>query len=134
MANLSTKKSRSPKKAAPGGRRSRPDARRGGRETEKPTKASARPPIAERERTAEKARKASEPHPIRATKQERVLTLLNRPEGAGIDEIMEATGWQVHSVRGFLSGTVKKKLGFELTSAKADGTARRYRIETRHGR
>ena len=42
---------------------------------------------------------------------------------------MEATGWQQHSVRGFLAGTVKKKLGFPLTSSKAEGELRRYRIE-----
>ena len=121
MADLSTKKSRSPKKASPNRQRS-------GRNTVKPSRSSTR------SATAEKARKAGEPHQIRATKQERVLTLLSRPEGAGIGEIMEATGWQVHSVRGFLAGTVKKKLGFNLTSSRADGAPRRYRIETRHGR
>ena len=47
---------------------------------------------------------------------------------------MEATGWQQHSVRGFLAGTVKKKLGFTLTSSKTVGDLRRYRIETKRGR
>jgi hypothetical protein len=42
--------------------------------------------------------------------------------------------WQQHSVRGFLAGTVKKKLGFPLTTSKAAGDVRRYRIETRRGR
>jgi len=41
---------------------------------------------------------------------------------------------QQHSVRGFLAGTVKKKLGFSLTTSKAAGDVRRYRIETRRGR
>lgn len=70
----------------------------------------------------------------RVTKQEQVLTLLNRPDGASIDEIMQAMDWQQHSVRGFLAGTVKKKLGFTLTSSKELGEARRYRIVTRRGR
>lgn len=70
----------------------------------------------------------------RVTKQEQVLTLLSRPDGASIDEIMQATDWQQHSVRGFLAGTVKKKLGFTLTSSKEPGEARRYRISTRRGR
>lgn len=64
------------------------------------------------------------------TKQELVLTLLSRAKGASIDEVMKATNWQQHSVRGFFAGTVKKKLGFNLTSTKREGHARRYRIET----
>ena len=70
----------------------------------------------------------------RVTKQERTLTLLSRPEGASIQEMMQATNWQQHSVRGFLAGTVKKKLGFSLTSLKPEDGVRRYRIETRRGR
>jgi hypothetical protein len=48
--------------------------------------------------------------------------------------MMQATDWQQHSVRGFLAGTVKKKLGFSLTSLKPDGGVRRYHIETRRAR
>ena len=70
----------------------------------------------------------------RVTKQERMLTLLSQPEGASIEDMMQATKWQQHSVRGFLAGTVKKKLGFPLTSSKLSGDVRRYRIETRRGR
>src|SRR5262245_36969840 len=47
----------------------------------------------------------------RVTKRERMLTLLSQAEGASIQEMMRATGWQQHSVRGFLAGTVKRKLG-----------------------
>ena len=61
-------------------------------------------------------------------------TLLSQLEGASIDDMMQATKWQQHSVRGFLAGTVKKKLGFALTSSKLSGAVRRYRIETRRGR
>ena len=62
------------------------------------------------------------------------MTLLSEPEGASIEDMMQATRWQQHSVRGFLAGTVKKKLGFALTSSKLSGDVRRYRIETRRGR
>jgi Protein of unknown function (DUF3489) len=78
--------------------------------------------------------KADEPMVERVTKQERVLTLLSQPDGASIEEMMQATDWQQHSVRGFLAGTVKKKLGFSLPSLKPNGGVRRYRIETRRGR
>ncbi len=78
--------------------------------------------------------KADEPKVERVTKQERVLTLLSQPDGASIAEMMQATDWQQHSVRGFLAGTVEKKLGFPLTSLKPNDSARRYRIETRRAR
>jgi hypothetical protein len=70
----------------------------------------------------------------RTTKHDRILTLLNRREGATIPEIMEASGWQQHSVRGFLAGTVKKKLGLTLNSSKTAGEPRRYRIAPKRGR
>jgi len=70
----------------------------------------------------------------RATKQERMLTLLSRPEGASVAEMMQATSWQQHSVRGFLAGTVKKKLVLPLASSKATDDVRRYRIKSRRGR
>lgn len=73
-------------------------------------------------------------HDQRVTKRERVLTLLSRPEGASIAEMMQATNWRQHSVRGFLAGTVKKRLGFVLTSSIAAGDVRGYRIKARRGR
>lgn len=76
---------------------------------------------------------ADETSSHKTTKQERVLALLSREDGACIAEMMEATNWQQHSVRGFLAGTVKKKLGFSLSSSKAADDVRRYRIKTRRG-
>ena len=55
------------------------------------------------------------------TKHTQILKLLSRVGGASIEELMRATNWQQHSVRGFLAGTVKKKLGLAMTSLKANG-------------
>ncbi len=62
------------------------------------------------------------------TKQALLIDLLKRKTGATIDEIVEATGWQAHSVRGAISGTLKKKLGLAVLSEKADDRGRVYRI------
>jgi hypothetical protein len=62
------------------------------------------------------------------SKQDSVIALLQRPEGATLDNLVKATGWQPHSVRGFLAGTVRKKLKLQLQSQKVDGR-RTYRIK-----
>jgi hypothetical protein len=61
------------------------------------------------------------------SKQAQVLRLLRRPNGATVAVIMQATGWQQHSVRGFLAAVVRKKLGLDLQSEKTAGR-RIYRI------
>ena len=63
------------------------------------------------------------------SKQATIIALLRRGRGASIDELMKATGWQPHSVRGFMSGALKKRLGLELVSEKDPKTGeRRYHI------
>jgi len=65
--------------------------------------------------------------PKRPSKQDVVITMLRQPEGATIDEVASVTGWQRHTVRGVFSGTLKKKLGLTLASAKEE-RGRVYRI------
>ena len=63
----------------------------------------------------------------RPSKQDEVIAMLRRPEGATVDEVASATGWQRHTVRGVFSGTLKKKLGFTIASTKEE-RGRVYRI------
>lgn len=63
------------------------------------------------------------------SKTAKVLDLLKSSGGASLKELMKATGWQAHSVRGFLSGAVGKKAGLTVTSSKAEGTERRYSVK-----
>lgn len=60
------------------------------------------------------------------SKKEIILALLRRKNGACVDDLTSATGWQAHSVRGFLSGTVKKKLGLDLTTDRHESGVLRY--------
>jgi len=72
--------------------------------------------------------KTSSTHQVReGSKLAAMITLLRWREGATIDQMMKTTGWQAHSVRGAMSGTLKKKLGLTITSSKTGGT-RTYRI------
>jgi len=82
------------------------------------------------------AKKASKAKPVAkpsrkaapGSKQDGIIALLRRPDGASINVLVKSTGWQPHSVRGFLAGTVRKKLKLQLESQKVDGT-RTYRIK-----
>lgn len=62
------------------------------------------------------------------TKQQFVIRLLKKPKGANIEEICKITNWQPHSVRGFLSGTLKKRMGFVIENEKTTAGGRRYKI------
>jgi|SRR5215831_16563567 len=63
----------------------------------------------------------------RLSKQDTVIAMLRRPEGATVDEVASEMGWQRHTVRGLFSGALKKKLGLTLASAKEE-RGRVYRI------
>lgn len=62
------------------------------------------------------------------TKQAQIIALLQRPEGASIAEIVEATAWQAHTARGAISGALKKKLGLPVTSEKIEGRGTVYSL------
>ena len=113
----------------------------------KPTAAQKRPRVApskaksgKKAAPAKKAAKTAKPakkagkakHAAGAregSKTEQVLELLKRTGGASLKELMKATGWQPHSVRGFLSGTIRKKMGLEVTSTKGEEGERSYSIK-----
>jgi len=62
------------------------------------------------------------------SKKDEVIALLSSPDGATLPQLMAATGWQKHSVRGFLSGTLNKKMGLKLSSSKNEAGERLYRV------
>ncbi len=72
---------------------------------------------------ATKSRKSAE-----ISKSAQIIALLKRPNGASIPELVKATSWQAHSVRGYLSGTLKTKRGLLVTSEQTEGKDRRYKI------
>ena len=65
----------------------------------------------------------------RQTKQQIMIDLLRRSEGASIEEIVAATEWQSHTVRGAMSAALKKKVGLSITSENVEERGRVYRIE-----
>ena len=92
------------------------------------------------EAVSTEAAEPSEPEPVAPTaaparktregsKQAQLIGMLKRPEGASIEEIVAAFGWQAHTVRGAIAGALKKKLGLDVTSEKVDGRGRVYRIQ-----
>ena len=100
------------------------------------SKAKKKAPAAPSARAADAAPKTTGESKIKkidsGSKQSHVIALLSSPGGATIAALMKTTGWQQHSVRGFLAGVVRKKLKLKLNSKKIDGT-RVYRIDSGHG-
>jgi hypothetical protein len=75
---------------------------------------------------AKKAKKSRKPADI--SKSAQIISLLKRANGASIPELMKITTWQAHSVRGFMSGTLKTKRGLLITSEQTEDKDRRYKI------
>jgi Protein of unknown function (DUF3489) len=87
---------------------------------------SATAPIPEQATSTDTAATASTTRT--GTKQFALIATLRRPEGASLDEIVSATGWQAHTVRGAISGALKKRLGLAITSERIEGRGRVCRI------
>ena len=93
----------------------------------KKSKKAARPAkVAKKSTKTAKVARSSKP---KDTKKERVLELLRRKEVATISEIVKATGWQNHTIRGFISGTIAKKMGLTVESLRNEAGERIYRID-----
>ena len=92
-----------------------------GKKASRPEKGTKKPKGAKPAKGTDGAREGS--------KAAKVLDLLKRPNGATLAELIKATGWQAHSVRGFLSGTVGKKLGLAVESTKGEDGKRTYSVK-----
>jgi hypothetical protein len=116
-----TEKQEPPKKATARAQKPRVAASKGksGKKATPPKKVAKAP---------KKATKAKPEGARQSSKTEKVLELLKRTGGASLAEIMKATDWQAHSVRGFISGTLGKKMGLKVESAKNEGGERVYSI------
>jgi hypothetical protein len=92
-----------------------------------------RAPTATTPKAAKKPKAPTKPSAAvrRGTKTAKILALLRRPTGASLPELRKATGWQPHSVRGFLSGAVKKKMGLHIDSVARDDGDRAYRVASK---
>ena len=115
------------KKARVGARRADVAPAKGklGKNATPPKKAAKAPKTSKAAPEAPKAKGTRE-----GSKTAQILELLKRPGGATLQELMAATEWQPHSVRGFISGTLGKKMGLAVESAKSDKGERTYAIKS----
>jgi hypothetical protein len=115
-------------------------AARKGPAAPKPRKSAKQPPKAATKAATKAAQDSGKAKPQAAkgtgqarkartdTKQARLIAMLRQPDGATIDDVAKAFGWQPHTVRGALYGALKKKLDLNVTSEKVEGRGRVYRI------
>jgi len=75
-----------------------------------------------------RASRTASPRTRDGSKQAQLIAMLRRAKGATVDEIAEALSWQLHTIRGAIAGALKKKLGLDVQSEKAEGRGRVYRI------
>src|SRR5439155_15301448 len=106
-------------KGTPQGRKRAPSQARGDRR-KRPTKTGPK--------SGKKAALVSRQKPRPESKGAQILALIGRAKGATLAELRQATSWQAHSVRGFLS-TAAKKHGLQIESTKSDGGERRYQLK-----
>lgn len=77
---------------------------------------------------AQEKQDTSAPRTRQNSKQATVIAMLKRPDGTTVQQVMEATGWLAHTVRGTFAGALKKRLGLNIVSEKSSGGDRTYRI------
>jgi len=117
-------------KKATGAKRARNVAPAKAKAGKKATPAKKTPTGAKKSPAAPKTGKAGKEKGARAgSKTETILDLLKRPGGATAKELLKVTGWQPHSLRGFLSGTVGKKMGLTVVSTKGEDEERSYSVK-----
>jgi hypothetical protein len=99
-------------------------------QTDAPVKPHAAPVKAKSTRKATASKRAPKSKNTRqGSKTEKIIDLLKRPGGASLKEIMKATDWQAHSVRGFISGTLGKKMSLRVVSTKTEDGERNYSLK-----
>ena len=94
----------------------------------KPKSAKKATPAQRRAKGHKVANRAKTAGAREGSKTAKVLDLLKRPGGANLKELMKVTAWLPHSVRGFISGTVGKRMGLKVTSTKGEGGERSYSV------
>jgi hypothetical protein len=122
LEKAATNRAASQKKGAPKGQTAAKGAN---------TKAPAPKKEAKPKKAAKPAAAKRTSSPRAESKGAKIIEMIGRPKGATLAEIMKVTDWQAHSVRGFISGNVVKKMGLRVESERSTEGQRRYRIEVR---
>lgn len=84
--------------------------------------------VSKKQRSKKSVPSPKPPGSRNSTKQAQLISLLKQSSGVSLPDLMKATGWQAHSIRGFISGTLKKRLGLKVISDTTSDGLRRYRI------